>query len=382
LDDEAPFLVARPLASEEEQRYGHYESSEESYSLYDHCCRVLDRATTEGPHGLPLIGGGDWNDGMDRVGIEGRGESVWLAWFLYDTLNGFAALCEERNDAERAAQFRRQAEAYRQATEAHAWDGAWYRRAYYDDGTPLGSHLNEECQIDSLTQSWAVLTGAARPERAAQAMASAYDYLVREEEQLILLFTPPFDRTRKDPGYIKGYVPGIRENGGQYTHAALWLIWDYAEMGEGERAEALFQLINPIYRADTAAKAAEYKVEPYVIAADVYGVAPHEGRGGWTWYTGSGGWMYRLGLEGLLGLRREGETLRLEPHIPPSWPGFQLRYRYGRSYYHIDVRNPAGVSGGVREVQLDGRKVAGGIIQLQDDGQEHQVVVELGPAGK
>ncbi|MCB0033925.1 MAG: hypothetical protein KDE51_07895, partial [Anaerolineales bacterium] len=284
LDEKVPFLTGDPLKGHEEERYGHYQQTEAAFTLYEHCQRVLERATTSGRHGIPLMGAGDWNDGMNRVGIKGQGESIWLGWFIHATLTNFAQLCVQRGDDQQAAVYQEQAEAYRLALEENGWDGQWYRRAYFDDGTPLGSVQNEECQIDSIAQSWGVLSHAADAERAATAMQSVMDKLVKQEERLILLFNPPFDQTPHDPGYIKGYLPGIRENGGQYTHAALWTIWAMAELGDGDTAEALYRLINPIRRADTAAKADTYKVEPYVIAADVYGVAPHEGRGGWTWY--------------------------------------------------------------------------------------------------
>jgi cellobiose phosphorylase len=370
------------LEKDEEERYGHYEPTEEAYTLYDHCCRALERATTSGRHGLPLIGTGDWNDGMNRVGVEGKGESVWLGWFLYDTLEGFASLAERRGDGQRATRYRQQAEAYRQAIEQHAWDGEWYRRAYYDDGRPLGSSLNNECQIDAIAQSWAVLSGAAEPQRALLAMESVRRRLVNEEDRLLLLFTPPFDKTPADPGYIKGYLPGIRENGGQYTHAALWTIWALAELGEGEEAEALYRMINPIYRSDTAQKADVYKVEPYVISADVYGVEPHEGRGGWTWYTGSSGWMYRLGVEGLLGLERAGQRLRIKPCIPPGWSGYTINYCYGRTVYEITVNNPAQRYEGIEQLVLDGEVLAEKEILLRDDGGRHQVEVVLGMEDK
>ncbi|MBE2198904.1 MAG: cellobiose phosphorylase [Anaerolinea sp.] len=374
LDEPVSFLLGDPLAEGEEERYGRYESTSETFSLYEHGCRALTRAATEGRHGLPLMGGGDWNDGMNRVGIEGKGESIWLGWFIASALQAFSHLCRQRGDERRSAQFVQQAEMYRQALEIHGWDGEWYRRAYYDDGTPLGSNINDECRLDAIAQSWGVLTGLARPERARQAMQAVEEHLVREEERLLLLFTPPFNKTPKDPGYIKGYLPGIRENGGQYTHAALWSIWAFAHLGEGEKAEALYRLINPIYRADTAAKAAQYKVEPYVISADVYGVPPHEGRGGWTWYTGSSSWMYRLGIEGILGLSREGEMLCLQPRIPASWPGFKMVYRYGRTLYHITVaRNGRGES----HLMLDGKPLAENRIPLVDNGRSHDVVLHL-----
>ncbi|HMR63623.1 MAG TPA: hypothetical protein PKE64_06370, partial [Anaerolineae bacterium] len=331
-----------------------------------------------GWHGLPLMGSGDWNDGMNQVGSEGRGESVWLGWFLFRTLSDFANLCDRLAQPEPAAEYRQQADSLRQALETNAWDGAWYRRAYYDDGTPLGSAQNRECQIDAIAQSWAVISGAADPARARQAMRSVLERLIRWDERLILLFTPPFDQTPRNPGYIKGYLPGVRENGGQYTHAALWTIWAMALLGEGEQAVDLYRLINPIYRTDTPAKVAQYQVEPYVISADVYSVPPHTGRGGWTWYTGSASWMYRLGLEAILGLKRAGDELWLEPCLPRDWPGYRLTYRYGKSCYKIEVDNQAGVNRGVKQVWLDGKIVSDGKIPLRSDGRVYQVKVVLG----
>lgn len=378
LEESAPFLQAEPLKPDEEERYGHYQSTDKAYSLYEHCCRVLDKATTQGPHKLPLMGAGDWNDGMNRVGIEGQGESIWLGWFLYSALTAFALLCQERDDETRAREYQKQAAAYQQALEADGWDGNWYRRAYYDDGTPLGSSENEECQIDAIAQSWAVLSGAGRAERVQTAMQSVREKLIREQDRLLLLFTPPFDQTGKDPGYIKGYLPGIRENGGQYTHAALWTIWALAEMGEGETAESLYRLINPIYRADSKLKAERYCVEPYVIAADVYGVPPHVGRGGWTWYTGSSGWMYRLGLERILGLTKTAAGLRLDPRINTAWPGFKLTYRHQGITYEIDVDNSAGVSQGVKWIKLNGENLPQKLIPWQSEGDVHHVQVMMG----
>ncbi len=377
LDEEAPFVQGPPLQPGEDERYGEYQPTEEHYSVFEHCTRALRRGSTAGPHGLPLMGGGDWNDGMNRVGHEGRGESVWLAWFLYATLTAFAEVCETTGRQELAGDYRRQAERLNQAIEASAWDGAWYLRAWYDDGAPLGSYQNHECQIDAIAQSWAVLSGAGEPGRMQQAMQAVRDRLVREDDRLILLFTPPFDRTPKDPGYIKGYLPGIRENGGQYTHAALWTIWAYARLGENELAESLFRLINPVYHAATRESADHYKVEPYVVAADVYGVQPHRGRGGWTWYTGSSGWMYRLGIEGLLGLYRESGELRLQPRIPAHWPGFSARYRHGSATYVITVENQDEGAGVVR-LELDGERIDGNAFPLADDGATHQVRVWLG----
>ncbi|MHB0858694.1 MAG: GH36-type glycosyl hydrolase domain-containing protein [Anaerolineae bacterium] len=378
LDEKEPFLTGEPLGHEEEERYAQYEHAGEPQSVYEHCQRAIERGATAGPHGLPLIGGGDWNDGMNRVGIEGRGESIWLGWFLHSTLTQFATLAEQTGNEQEAADYRARAEELRTALEQHAWDGGWYRRAYYDDGTPLGSAKNRECQIDSIAQSWAVLSGAADPKRAAQAMDAVAERLVRAEDQLVLLFTPPFDTTKNDPGYIKGYLPGIRENGGQYTHAATWAVWAFAEMGREEYAERLFRMMNPIYHSDTRDAAQRYRVEPYVIAADVYGVPPHTGRGGWTWYTGSGSWFYRLGLEGILGLRRIGDVLQIDPRIPPQWQQYHIAYRHGQTRYEIEVENPDGASRGVRRVTLDGETLPDSGIPLLDDGRQHLVTVTMG----
>lgn len=378
LDEEAPFLQGKPLAHDEEERYAHYTPTGETFSLYEHCRRALQKSTTAGPHGIPLMGGGDWNDGMNRVGIEGKGESIWLGWFLHATLTNFAVVCQNRSDDAQAFIYRQQAGAVVAALEASGWDGKWYRRAYYDNGTPLGSAQNTECQIDSIAQSWSVLSGAANLDRATRAMQAVMNRLVKWDDGLALLFTPPFDKTAHDPGYIKGYLPGVRENGGQYTHAALWTVWALAELGEGDQAWALFRLLNPICRADTPEKAARYKVEPYVISADVYGVAPHVGRGGWTWYTGSAGWMYRLGIEAILGLRRKGQNLHLNPCIPKQWPGYTMTYRYGQTTYSIQIDNPERIHRGVCKIMLDGADAPNGLIPLVDDARHHQVKVVLG----
>jgi cyclic beta-1,2-glucan synthetase len=378
LDEQGPFIQAAPLGASEEDRYGEYSATDGTASLYEHCRRAIERGTTSGDHGLPLIGSGDWNDGLNRVGAEGRGESVWLGWFLHANLSRFAVLCERRGDVGQAATYRQRAETLRQALERSGWDGDWYLRAFYDDGSPLGSSQDAECQIDSIAQSWAVLSRAGEPGRATQAMDAVQRRLVRTQDNLALLFTPPFDKTPRDPGYVKGYLPGIRENGGQYTHAALWSAWAFAELGQSERAENLFRLLNPIYHADTPAKVERYKVEPYVVAADVYSVAPHTGRGGWTWYTGSAAWMYRLGLEGILGLHRAGAGLIIEPHIPAGWPGYEVTYRYGQATYAICVQND-GLSGGEASLDMtvDGLSVPGNRLALLDDGELHQVQITL-----
>ncbi|MBL0939359.1 MAG: DUF3131 domain-containing protein [Gemmatimonadaceae bacterium] len=375
LDEHVPFLQMRPLQPDEHEIYDLPDITEAESSVYEHCRLALFLACTTGAHGLPLIGGGDWNDGMNRVGVEGRGESVWLAWFLITTLRAFALHADARNDAAVAKECRDRADQYAVAVEKHGWDGAWYRRAYFDDGTPLGSSANEECRIDSIAQSWSVISGAGSPERQVMAMQSFEEHLVKDEECLVLLLTPPFNTSPKDPGYIKGYLPGVRENGAQYTHAALWAVLATALQGRSERAFELFQMVNPLTHTQTPAGVATYKVEPYVVAADVYTAVGQVGRGGWTWYTGSASWMYRVGLEGILGFEKRGDTLVIAPRAPASWAEYTIKYRHGRSVYEIVVRNIGGKSRGVGRVTIDGRAIEGNAIPLVDDGQSHHVEV-------
>ncbi|HSM72789.1 MAG TPA: glucoamylase family protein [Anaerolineales bacterium] len=377
LDEQITFLSAEPLQAGEHERYGEFPAGSAG-SLYEHCRRALIKGTTSGPHGLPLMGGGDWNDGMNNIGSGGTGESVWLGWFLYNTLMDFSKISERLPSVDNAAGFRQQAEFLQAALESHAWDGNWYRRAYYDDGTPVGSVNNIDCQIDSISQSWAVISGAGSRERVRIAMDSLYERLVRKDAGLVLLLTPPFDRTIRDPGYIKGYLPGIRENGGQYTHAAIWALWAFADLGQAERVHELFRMINPIYEADTPEKVTRYFVEPYVVAADVYSHPEHLGHGGWTWYTGSSPWMTRLVLEKILGLQREGNQLRIEPCIPADWPHYEIQYRFGHTLYHLRIENPHGVSSSVTQYTLDGTVYTDDSIILEDDGGEHHVTVTIG----
>jgi cyclic beta-1,2-glucan synthetase len=378
LDEKVPFLRAPKLKPGQDEEYGvPAQADEEKGTLYEHCVRSLSNGMRFGEHGLPLMGSGDWNDGMNRIGVGGKGESVWDAWFLLSCLRPFAALAEARDDQAWAASCRAAAEKLRQAVEAHGWDGAWYRRAYFDDGTPLGSAQNDECQIDSIVQSWAVLSGSADPERAARAMAAVNEHLVRRDVGLILLFAPPFDTGKLQPGYIKGYVPGIRENGGQYTHAAAWVVQAAALLGQGDLAVELFDLINPVRHAATADGVARYRVEPYVAAGDVYGGEEHAGRGGWTWYTGSAAWLYRVALESVLGFRlKNGNRLALEPCVPRGWPSFEITYRYRSAIYHITVAN-GGTGRLVGGVTVDGQMAEGGWVALTDDGRRHEVRVVL-----
>ena len=375
LDEVVPFLEGQHLQPEEHDSFFHPTVSDEVGTLFEHSARGLDASLAVGLHGLPLMGTGDWNDGMNRVGEFGQGESVWLGWLLYAALNKFAPLADIRGDTARAATWRAHASALQTSLEREAWDGDWYRRAWFDDGTPLGSATDEECRIDSISQSWATISGAGDCGRAARAMAAVERELIRPQDQLALLFAPPFDKAPLDPGYIKGYPPGIRENGGQYTHAALWSVMAFAALGEGDKAARLFSLLNPINHARTRSDVHRYKVEPYVIAADVYSTPPHVGRGGWTWYTGSAGWMYRSGLESILGLRLENDVLHLNPCIPKGWPGFEVTLRHRTTRYDIRVENPRGVSRGVVHAELNGVVLTGDQtwVPLTDDGATHRV---------
>jgi cyclic beta-1,2-glucan synthetase len=379
LDVSVPFLSAPVLQPGELEAYGQPAISGEQGTLYEHCIRAIERQLPVGAHGLPLIGAGDWNDGMNRVGHRGRGESVWLGWFLSKILHDFAALVRVRGDTERVARWRAERERMGTMLE-QAWDGDWYRRAYFDDGTPLGSAQAQECRIDAVSQSWAVLSGAARPGRAEHAMDAVRMQLVRRDAGVIQLLAPPFDQTPLDPGYIKGYVPGVRENGGQYTHAAIWTVMAIAHLGSGDEAVELFHMLNPINHARTPADVERYQVEPYVVAADVYMHPAHIGRGGWTWYTGSAAWMYRLGLESILGLRHRGRSFSIAPCIPGSWDGFVVRWRHGRSLYEITVENPGRRNRGVAEAMLDGVRVEPQAVPLVDDGAVHRLRVVMGEA--
>ena len=380
LDEVVPFLEGPKLAASEHDSFFQPNVSDELGTLFEHCARALDQSLALGVHGLPLIGTGDWNDGMNRVGEGGRGESVWLGWLLYAALEAFAPLADVRGEVHRADVWRAHAIALRASLEDQAWDGDWYRRGWFDDGTPFGSAASDECKIDSIAQSWAALSGAADPERAAQAMMAVERELIRPQDGLALLFKPPFDKTHLDPGYIKGYPPGIRENGGQYTHAALWSVMALAQLGESDKAANLFSLLNPINHAKTRADVFRYKVEPYVVAADIYAIAPHVGRGGWTWYTGSAGWMQRAGVESILGMRIQGKSLHIDPCIPKSWPGFKMTLRHGSTRYEIQVDNTDGHGQGIKSAHLDGRILDERPLRvpLVDDGVTHALGIWLG----
>jgi cyclic beta-1,2-glucan synthetase len=384
LDEMIPYLEGPVLRAGEHDAFFQPMVSGEYATLFEHCARALDRSLSFGLHGLPLIGTGDWNDGMNKVGEEGKGESVWLGWFLHATLSRFAPLAIARGENVRAAAWAQHTLALQESLEREAWDGEWYLRGFYDNGMLLGSASSEECRIDSIAQSWGVMSGVADPARAARAMAAVNEHLVRRTDGLVLLFTPPFDRTQQEPGYIKGYPPGIRENGGQYTHGAVWSAIAFAMLGDGDKAAELFSMLNPINRSRTRAAVHRYKVEPYVVCADVYSQPPHVGRGGWTWYTGSAGWMYRAGLEWILGFRLQGTMLLLDPSVPKTWPRFEIIYRHHSARYEITVDNPDGVSRGITTWTLDGvpqpPPLPGGParISLADDGATHQVRVVLG----
>jgi cellobiose phosphorylase len=376
LDEPVHFLEGRPVNPEDDSYYDLPGRSAEVASVYQHCVRAIGHGLQFGEHGLPLIGSGDWNDGMNLVGIRGRGESVWLGFFLCEVLGQFTEVARARGDQSFADLCLAEGVRLRQNIEQHGWDGQWYRRAYFDDGTPLGSSGNAECQIDSISQSWSVLSGAGDATRSRMAMNAVDDRLVRRDYALIQLLDPPFDKSNLDPGYIRGYVPGVRENGGQYTHAAIWAAMAFAALGDTARAWELLGMINPLHHGESPETIAVYKVEPYVVAADVYAVAPHTGRGGWTWYTGSAGWMYRLIMESLLGLRLKADRLHFVPCLPVDWPGFQLHYRYRETVYRITVRQTFGAHAGMT-VSVDGVVQSDPAILLVDDRREHQVEVNL-----
>lgn len=380
LEESIPFLKGRPVNPEDDSYYDIPEQSTETASLYQHCVRAIRHSLKFGEHGLPLIGSGDWNDGMNLVGLQGKGESVWLGFFLYKVLIDFSDLAQQHGDMTFAEQCRTEAAQLRQRIDETAWDGAWYRRAYFDDGTPLGSAANTECQIDSISQSWSILSGAGDVTRSRMGMDAVYSRLVQHDHALIQLLDPPFDKSDMDPGYIKGYVPGVRENGGQYTHAAIWAAMAFATIGDNQRAWELLTMINPVNHGKTAAGMAIYKVEPYVVAADVYAVSPHTGRGGWSWYTGSAGWMYQLIIESLLGLRLGVDKLYFVPCFPPNWSAFKIHYRYRETVYHIDVskmHTDNAVPSNPIHVTLDGAESFDQTISLIDDRQEHIAEIKI-----
>ena len=385
LAEPARLLRARALHPGEDEALLVPHDAGESADLYEHCCLAIDRSLVTGAHGLPLFGTGDWNDGMNRVGREGSGESVWMAFFLVAVLDGFIPICRKRGDVERVDRYSRACERLRAAVNHAGWDGGWYRRGYYDDGTPLGTATGDECRIDALVQAWSVLSGVAPGERMRQAMDAVEELLVDRPGRIVKLLAPPFQDTPHDPGYIKGYPPGVRENGGQYTHAALWVVRAFAELGRRELASELLAWMNPIHRTSTAEETVVYQIEPYAAAADIYGVPPHVGRGGWSWYTGSAGWMYRVALETILGLTmQDGTVVRLQPRIPDAWPGFTVRFTVPGigTRLEIEVHNPSGNASRVLACALDGEPVriveGAAIVPIPGDAAIHRVELTLG----
>ena len=376
LHEKVPFIESPILKETEHERYEVPSQSDEIGTVYEHCIRAIEKSLNLGERGLPLIGSGDWNDGMNKIGHEGRGESVWMGWFLGTVLKEFIPICKKMGDLEKVEKYKKIILGLKESIETNAWDGEWYKRAFFDDGTPIGSKESRECTIDSIAQSWSVISTLGNEERSKVALKSAENYLVNEEEGIVALLTPPFDDIELDPGYIKSYVPGVRENGGQYTHAAAWLIKAFAMLGEGDKAYNLFRLINPINHSRTLIECAKYKAEPYVVAADVYTNPQHLGRGGWTWYTGSAGWMYRVGLEDILGFKVEKDKLFINPCIPKDWEEYSIRYTYKDTIYSIKVKNVGKVNRGVSRITVDGI-VAKEYVNLVDDGADHFVVVEL-----
>lgn len=369
------FLEGRKLNAIEESYYDHPAISGHTNTLYEHCVKSISHGLKFGVHGLPLIGSGDWNDGLDQVGKDGKGESVWMAFFLYDVLIRFIKVAHINNDLKFAAVCEKEAQNLKENIELHAWDGNWYKRAWFDDGTTLGSNKNEECKIDSITQSWSVLSGAGNENKSRIALKSAYNMLVRKEAQIIQLLDPPFDKSNVNPGYIKGYVPGVRENGGQYTHAAAWLTMAFSEIGDKEKVWELLNMINPINHGKTIETIQIYKVEPYVVAADIYARPPHLGCGGWTWYTGAAGWIYRLITESFLGLTKVGNTLSFNPKIPIEWNGFTIHYQFENTTYHIIVKQDSEFK--EMKITMDQMDQNDMQIHLVDDRIDHNVLITL-----
>ena len=363
LNLKARYLEDEPLKEGEDERYTIVDVSNKEGSIYEHCIKAIDRALKFGKHNIPLMGSGDWNDGMSTVGNKGKGETVWLGWFLYKILDDFDIICDYMKDEAKQEYYKKNKEFIKENLEKEAWDGSWYRRAYFDDGTPLGSRENEECQIDSLAQSWSIISGAATKERSIEAMDAVDRNLVKEDKGMILLLTPPFEKSDLEPGYIKGYVAGVRENGGQYTHAAVWVILALTKLGLGDKAVRYYNMINPINHTNTELECKSYKLEPYVMAADVYIREPHGGRGGWSWYTGASGWMYKVGVEDILGLKTiDGKGYKIEPCIPASWEGYKINIKNDTEDYEIIVER-----GKNKGISINGKKAECDII-YKDQG--------------
>lgn len=374
LKEQVPYIKGPVLQENQQDIMFTPEISERLESVYEHCKKTIDR-TCFGEHGLPLMGGGDWNDGMNEVGMLGKGESVWLGWFLYTVLGDFIPLCYQESDGAYGQELEQKREALLQSLEEYAWDGEWYLRAFYDDGSKLGSKENDECKIDSISQSWSVISKGAKTERAKTAMQSAWRYLVREEDALSLLLAPPFNKTSKNPGYIKNYIPGIRENGGQYTHAAVWLAIAASMLQDYNMAQTLFTILNPIYITQNRKDALRYEKEPYVMTADISLSSPYTGRGGWSWYTGSAGWMYQGLLSWFLGIRKEGNELVIDPATPAGFGDFSVEYKYGSSFYEIRVESRSKGTLTTDTITVDGLLIQGNRVLLTDDGEKHLIIV-------
>ena len=374
LSEEVAYIKGPVLEPHQHEVMFTPEVSQLSESVYEHCKKTI-QITRHGEHGLPLMGGGDWNDGMNEVGKDGKGESVWLAWFFYTVLGEFIPLCHRQQEPEYARELEERRDALLKSIEANAWDGEWYLRAYYDDGTKMGSKESDECKIDSISQSWSVISGGGKKERTITAMQSAWRYLIREEESISLLLTPPFDKTPKNPGYIKNYIPGIRENGGQYTHAAVWLAIATAKLGDYAMAHKLFSMLNPIHITANRKDSLRYEKEPYVMIADISLSPPYTGRGGWSWYTGSAGWMYQGLVQWFLGLRKEGNQLVIQPSTPAGFGEYSMEYKFGESIYFIKVVGRSRGSMEIDSILVDEVKVKGNRIDLIDDKKEHVIVV-------
>ena len=374
LDIETPYLQGQILEPNQDERYDKYSESKEQGSIYKHCIKAIEKSLNFGENGLPKIGSGDWNDGFSTVGNKGKGESVWLGFFLYYILNKFIPICREKGEEELTQKYEGIKMNLKRALNSNGWDGRWFRRAFMDDGNVLGSMENDECRIDSIAQSWSIISGAGDNDKKYISMESLENHLVDRENGIIKLLDPPFEKGKLEPGYIKGYLPGVRENGGQYTHGAIWVIIAEAMIGFGDKAAELYRMINPIEHARTKEASKKYKVEPYVIAADVYGSSNLAGQGGWTWYTGSSSWYYKAGIEYLLGLKVEKGYIRIEPCIPKEWKEYQMQYKWKESIYHIKIKNPEGKNTGVSKVILNGKEVEN---RIKLDGSRNIYQIEV-----
>ena len=377
LEEKAPYLQGEPLKEGIDERYDLYPESDEQGTIYEHCIKAIEKSLNFGENGLPKIGSGDWNDGLNTVGNKKRGESVWLGFFLYEVLKRFIPICEQKGDIEKAENYRAIQENLKKSLNSHGWDGRWFKRAFTDDGEPIGSIENEECRIDSISQSWGVISGAADNDKKYISMESLENHLIDKEHGIIKLLDPPFNKTKMEPGYIKAYLPGVRENGGQYTHAAMWAIIAFTKLGFGDKAVEYYRMINPIEHSRTKETALKYKVEPYSIPADIYGAEGLIGRGGWTWYTGSSSWFYKAGVENILGLKIKHNTLKIEPCIPRDWKEYSIKYRYKNSIYNIRVKNENGKSTGIEKMYLNKREIAKKEIELVGDGGIYDVEIYM-----